>query len=92
MPSCLNDGRLIQRRDFLALRPNPAINFDAPVARHNRFSFRRPQVVDMSPLLRANFQNVAESAVGDQTNAGQPVLDERIRGHRRAMGEEVDLL
>jgi hypothetical protein len=68
-------------------RAHPFPDHESQVARHQR---RRPvpgEVVERGAVLPADLDQIPETLGGDQRSAAAPSLQQRVRGHRRAVRE-----
>jgi hypothetical protein len=80
--------RLVERLDFLALRPHAPGDPEAPFPTDER---RRPvprQSVELRPVLPPDLEDVLETGVGDQGDAGAAALEQGIGGHGGAVDEQ----
>jgi hypothetical protein len=78
---------LAQWGEDAAVAVDPFGDFQAQVTAHERSRAFDLQVVEVGPGLTADFQQVPEAAGSEQAGAGAAVLDERVGGHRGAVGQ-----
>jgi hypothetical protein len=80
------DARLVELPDH-AVGPHPLVDLHAQPPLHDRRRRRLVQPVEARPRLAAEEEQVAEALGGDERRARQAALQQRVRGHRRAVHE-----
>ena len=87
------DGRQgpeVERRDD-ALRPHPLVDADAAVEGDERVGVVHLRAVQARPGLAAELQQVLEAGGRHERGARAAALEQRVRGHRRAVREALEL-
>ena len=82
---------LRQRTLDSAGRVDALVDHLAQVALHQRLGLRPGEVIKLWHPQRADLEHVAEALGGDQADAGALLFQDRIRGHRGAMADFVDV-
>jgi hypothetical protein len=88
---CPGKARRIQRHQHSSLRIDPLANGHAEAARNQRWRQVDVYIVLLETILVADLEDVAKAFGGQQRRLGALALDQRIRGQRGAVDDEVHL-
>ncbi len=85
------DSRLVERHQLPARSGDPARGHEAMVTRDERRRQHDVEVVLLESIFRAHLDDIAKAERCEEGGLGALALDQRVRGQRRSVDDEIDV-